>query len=117
MGGHKRNGKGKFEAAWLLDGALKETVQKEQSDDIVGVGGRDDDDRSGRMDDDDDQWKKTKQRRHGFGRNIKKAKRVTLFRFRKTKKFYESLRALIEKNDFYSNECNPHLDSDNKDVN
>ncbi|CAL5329943.1 unnamed protein product [Camellia sinensis] len=140
---------------------MSESV-KERSDDIVGVGGRDADDGSGRMDDDDDddQWKKTKQRRHGFGRNLKKAKRVTLFRFRKAKKqlplrkntsaggsgggcyccfkqtpssdspvesqtsdpnspefTYELLRALIEKNDFYSNECNPHLDSDNKDVN
>ncbi|GMP85977.1 hypothetical protein CsSME_00038941 [Camellia sinensis var. sinensis] len=93
------------------------TSVKERSDDIVGIGGCDDDDRSGRMDDDDDQWKKTKQMRHGFGRNLKKAKRVTLLRFRKAKKFYESLRALIEKNDFYSTACNPHLDSDNKNVN
>ncbi|KAI7997773.1 hypothetical protein LOK49_LG10G02355 [Camellia lanceoleosa] len=52
----------------------------ERSDNIVGVGGCDDDDRSGRMDDDDDQWKKTKQRRHGFGRNLKKAKRKLHFR-------------------------------------
>ncbi|KAL7206076.1 hypothetical protein ACSBR2_018900 [Camellia fascicularis] len=124
---------------------MSESV-KERSYDTVGVGGCDDDDGSDRLDDDDDQWKNTKQMRHGFGRNLKKAKRVTRFRFRKAKKqlllrkntraggsgggcyccfgqtpsldspvdsqssdpnnpefTYESLRALIEKNDFYSN--------------
>ncbi|KAI8027564.1 hypothetical protein LOK49_LG02G02519 [Camellia lanceoleosa] len=132
----------------------------ERSNDIVGIGGCDDNDGFGRLDDDDDQWKNTKQMRHGFGRNLKKAKRVTRFRFRKAKKqlllrkntraggsgggcycyfkqtlsldspvdsqtsdpnspefTYELLRALIENNDFSSNECNLRLDLDNKDVN